>query len=382
MISMRRRWLLAVGIFGLLVLLLGACSNSVALLSIPPTPEAGMPKTASETSLRGVTTEEEQILIGLYQRVIPGVVNVQVLRRGPGNQAMGAAGSGFVFDQEGHIVTNAHVVRDADLIDVVLYDDTVVSATVVGLDDDSDLAVLKVELPARQLIPLPLGDSDAVVPGQRVVAIGNPFGQQGSMTVGIVSAVGRTIPSLTPFRIPQAIQTDAAINPGNSGGPLLNLRGEVIGVNAQIESVSRANSGVGFAIPSNIVKRVVPVLIEQGKFTWPWLGVQGVTLTPRIVRANGLAVTRGAYIVDVAASGPARAAGLRGATGRTMVEGLTVPVGGDVITAADGEPIRSMEDLIVYISQRQVGDRVVLTVFRDGKSVKIPVTLDARPTSG
>ena len=374
-----RRWQLAIGILGLLVFVLSACSGAVVLSGIPPTPAAGISETDVWPALRS-TTDEERILIDLYQRLVPGVVNVQVLRRGPANEAMGAAGSGFFFDRQGYIVTNAHVVRDAELIDVVLYDDTVVSATVVGLDEDSDLAVLKVDLPASQITPLRLGDSDLVVPGQRVVAIGNPFGQQSSMTVGIVSAVGRTIPSLTPFRIPQAIQTDAAINPGNSGGPLLNLRGEVIGVNAQIESVSRANSGVGFAIPSNIVKRVVPVLIERGKFTWPWLGVQGTTLRPRIVRANGLAVTRGAYIIDVAADGPARAAGLRGSTGRAMVDGLTVPVGGDVITAIDGQPIRSMEDLIVSISQRQVGDRVILTVFRDGKSVEIPVTLAARPT--
>jgi 2-alkenal reductase len=272
------------------------------------------------------------------------------------------------------------VVEDAEMVDVVLSDETIIPAEVIGLDDDSDLAVLKVDLPADTLTVLPLADSDAVLPGQEVIAIGNPFGRQSSMTYGIVSAVGRTIVGLTPFSIPQAIQTDAAINPGNSGGPLLNLNGEVIGVNAQIESAVRANAGVGFAIPSDIVARVVPTLIAEGRFQWPWLGVQGGSLTPRLAEANGLpANTRGAYISGVQRGGPADAAGLRGVTGQTEIDELPVPTGGDVVTALDGRPVRDMDDLILAISEQEIGDQVRLTILRDGQEVELAAQLAARP---
>jgi 2-alkenal reductase len=331
--------------------------------------------------VEAIADTEEETLSELYQQVIPGVVNVQVLRLAADSELGGGAGSGFVLDDRGYIVTNAHVVRDAQLVDVVLYDDTIVPAEVVGLDDDSDLAVLKIDVPADQLTPLPLGDSNAVVPGQEVIAIGNPFGRQGSMTSGIVSAVGRTIPSLTPFSIPQAIQTDAAINPGNSGGPLLNLQGEVIGVNAQIESAVRANAGVGFAIPANIVARVVPVLIAEGEFAWPWLGVQGTSLTLRIARANELGATRGAYLSGIVPDSPAAEAGLQGTSDEAVVDGLPIPVGGDVVLAVAGKEVRSMDDLILFISQHDVGDRVTLTVLRNGEEIEVPVALAARPES-
>jgi 2-alkenal reductase len=266
------------------------------------------------------------------------------------------------------------------MVDVLLSDESIVRAEVVGIDDDSDLAVLKVDLPADALTFLPLADSDAVLPGQEVIAIGNPFGRQSSMTYGIVSAVGRTILGLTPFSIPQAIQTDAAINPGNSGGPLLNLRGEVIGVNAQIESAVRANAGVGFAIPSNIVARVVPTLIAEGRFQWPWLGVRGGSLTPRLAEANDLPInTRGAYISSIVEGGPAAEAGLRGVTGQAEINGLPVPVGGDVVVAMNGRPVLDMDDLILAISQQQIGDRVTLTVLRDGEQIELGAELAARP---
>ena len=328
---------------------------------------------------------ERGTLVDLYQRLVPGVVSVQVIQRGPDDQLSGGAGSGFFYDYQGHIVTNAHVVRDAYMVDVVLYDETIVPAEVIGTDDDSDLAVLLVDLSAIDLpndavTPLPLADSDAVLPGLEVIAIGNPFGRQSSMTYGIISAVGRTIGSLTPFSIPQAIQTDAAINPGNSGGPLLNLQGEVIGVNAQIESAVRANAGVGFAIPSNIVARVVPVLIAEGRFQWPWLGVTGGDVTPRLAEANDLpANTRGAYLSGVADGGPADEAGLQGTSGETELDDLPLPTGGDVIVALNGEPVRDMDDLILLISQQDPGSRVTLTVFRDGEQIEIQATLAARP---
>jgi len=350
-----------------------------AVIEIPPAPPTDAPDQREPGSTESLL-REEGTLVELYQRLVPGVVSVQVLERDQSGQLGGGAGSGFFYDDRGHIVTNAHVVENAEMVDIVLYDETTIAAKVIGLDDDSDLAVLEVDLPARTLTALPLADSDAVLPGQEVIAIGNPFGRQSSMTYGIVSAVGRTILGLTPFSIPQAIQTDAAINPGNSGGPLLNLRGEVIGVNAQIESAVRANAGVGFAIPSNIVARVVPTLIAEGRFQWPWLGVRGGSLTPRLAEADGLpANTRGAYISSIEEGGPAEAAGLRGITGQTEIDDLPVPTGGDVVIALDDQTIRDMDDLILAISQREIGDRVRLTILRDGKEIQLTAQLAARP---
>jgi 2-alkenal reductase len=329
--------------------------------------------------------DEGRALVDLYRQLVPGVVSVQVLQRDEEGELAGGAGSGFFYDYQGHIVTNAHVVREAEMVEVVLHDETILSAEVIGLDDDSDLAVLQIAPSADgpstgEVTPLPLGDSDEVLPGEEVIAIGNPFGRQSSMTYGIVSAVGRTINSLTPFSIPQAIQTDAAINPGNSGGPLLNLRGEVIGVNAQIESAVRANAGVGFAIPSNIVARVVPVLIAEGRFQWPWLGVQGGSLSPRLAEANDLPPnTRGAYISDVIEEGPAAKAGLRGASGQARVNDLPIPTGGDIVVALNGQSARDMDDLILLISQQKVGEQVTLTILRDGQETELTVVLAARP---
>jgi 2-alkenal reductase len=328
---------------------------------------------------------EGRALVDLYRQIVPGVVSVQVLRRDEDGELGGGAGSGFFYDYQGHIVTNAHVVRDADLVEVVLHDETILPAEVIGMDDDSDLAVLQIDLSADglstdDLTPLPLGDSDVVLPGEAVIAIGNPFGRQSSMTYGIVSAVGRTIRGLTPFSIPQAIQTDAAINPGNSGGPLLNLYGEVIGVNAQIESAVRANAGVGFAIPANIVARVVPVLVAEGRFQWPWLGVQGGSLSPRLAEANDLPPnTRGAYISGVIEDGPAAEAGLRGASREARVNDLPIPVGGDVVVALNGQPARDMDDLILLISQQEAGNQVTLTLLRDGEEIELAAVLAVRP---
>lgn len=373
----RSKWMILMG-FAVLAAVTMACAQLPPFVtSLQPTIRAVV---APPAVAPVVITEGEQTLVELYQRVIPGVVSIQAIRRDAEDQITGGAGSGFVFDHQGHIVTNAHVVRDAEIVDVVLHDDTITPAEIIGLDDDSDLAVLKIDRPVDELTPLPLGDSDGVMPGQQVVAIGNPFGRQSSMTSGIVSAMGRTIPSLTPFSIPQAIQTDAAINPGNSGGPLLNLQGAVIGVNAQIESAVRANAGVGFAIPAKIVARVVPVLIAEGEFVWPWLGVEGSSLTPRVVQANGLNVAHGAYIAGVVPDSPAADAGLQGISDEAgEVDGLPVPIGGDVVVAADDEAIRSMDDLILSISRREVGERVTLTVLREGEEIEVTVTLAARP---
>jgi S1-C subfamily serine protease len=217
-----------------------------------------------------------------------------------------------------------------------------------------------------------------------VIAIGNPFGLGGTLTSGIISAKGRTIPALTPFSIPESIQTDAAINPGNSGGPLLNLRGEVIGVNAQIETngFSRSNSGVGFAIPVSIVKRVVPELIQDGAFEWAWLGVVGGDVTPTLAEAMKLPIPSGAYISDIAEAGPAEDAGIHGSDENTVFEGRQLNIGGDVITAINGQTVRSFGELLVYIAmQVEPGDEVTLTIFSDGEYEDVKVTLDERPES-
>ena len=327
------------------------------------------------------TGEDIPSLIGFYNDLGPGVVNIRVFVEQQGMIGEGA-GSGFILDQEGHIVTNDHVVADSDLISVIFYNGIEVEAEVIGTDPYSDLAVIQVETLPNEARPLQLGNSDLVEVGEWVIAIGNPFGQQSSMTMGIVSAVGRTIPTAgTPFSIPQAIQTDAAINPGNSGGPLLNLSGQVIGVNAQIATggVSGANAGVGFAIPSNIVRIVAPSLIETGSYTWPKIGVTGTDLSLLIRQANNVEIQQGAYIDSVDPEGPAAQAGLQGSTGTRTVSGVEASVGGDVIIAADGEPVLSFSDLLVDIAFKQPGEEVQLTILRDGSEEQVTVTLAPRP---
>jgi len=320
-------------------------------------------------------------LAALYERLSPGVVNIQVLAVRDGAAGQGA-GSGFILDDKGHIVTNNHVVAGAVRVTVLFYNGLEVEAEVVGTDPDSDLAVIRVSSLAQGTHPLPLGDSDQVAAGEWVVAIGNPFGLGGSMTLGIVSAVGRMIPSgATPFNIPQAIQTDAAINPGNSGGPLLNLKGEVIGVNAQIASGGgQANAGVGFAIPANVVGRVAPALIERGSFEWPWLGIQGGDVNLRVMEANGLDSQQGGYVHYVDPDGPAAEAGLEGSSETREVDGFDMPVGGDVVVAVDGQSIADFSDLLAQVAARDVGDEIELTVLRDGRRRRIAVVLVPRRT--
>jgi S1-C subfamily serine protease len=345
-----------------------ATQEIIPTLTLPPTRLGYQP------------APSEEPLTTLYEQINPGVVSIQVYVE-RGGVSGSAAGSGFVLDDEGHIVTNNHVVADATQVTVLYYDGTEAEAEIVGTDDDSDLAVIQVDSLPANVHPLLLGDSDLVDVGEWVVAIGNPFGLGSSMTLGIVSAVGRTIPSgATPFAIPQAIQTDAAINPGNSGGPLLDLGGEVIGVNAQIASGGApANAGVGFAIPSNVVRIVVPVLMEAGAYEWPWLGVEGGSVNLTIMEANDLETQRGAYIDAVVPDGPADEAGLQGSSGVEVIEGVRVPVGGDVIVEFEGTPIIDFSDLLSRIAFREPGDAVELTILRGGERQKVVVTLDARP---
>jgi serine protease Do len=363
-----------------------------------------------------VTSDLETRLADLYDEANPGVVSVQVrlpaatvegnnpfpgmpelpfpfpfeTPNQPGQSGTQpyqyGQGSGFVYDTQGHIVTNYHVAGQADRITVVFVDGTSLPAELVGADPDTDLAVLKVDRPADELHPLPLGDSDSLRVGQLVAAIGNPFGLDGSMTTGIVSARGRTLASQTMaadgqrFSIPEIIQTDAAINPGNSGGPLLDLSGEVIGVNTAIASSVQQYSGVGFAVPASLVKRIVPVLITDGHYEHAWLGASLADLTPELRDSMNLDPEQtGTLVVSVVQDSPADKAGLRGGTREANIDGQTVLVGGDVILSIDGTPTNSFEDVLTAVTNAKVGQTMKLSVLRDGKTVSVDVALTARP---
>jgi serine protease Do len=353
-------------------------------------------------------------LENIYNTVSPSVVNIQVVAQvassGPGSdqnsipgfpffglpqgqdqqpqqQFQSALGSGFVWDQQGHIVTNNHVVSGADKIQVTFSDGTTVPATLVGADPDSDLAVIKVDVSADKLHPVKMADSKSIQVGQLAIAIGNPFGLEGSMSTGIISALGRSLPAdetaAQSYTIPDIIQTDAPINPGNSGGILIDVNGQVLGVTSAIESPVRANAGVGFAIPSAIVNNVVPALIKDGKYVHSWLGISGTSLTPDLAKAMNLDIAqRGALVEEVMPNSPAEKAGLRGSNQQTTIDGQPVNVGGDVITAIDNQQVLQMDDLIAYLAgSTKVDQKVTLTLLRDGKQQNVDVTLAARPSA-
>jgi serine protease Do len=330
-------------------------------------------------------TNEEAVLVNLYSQANPSVVSVLVYYSNP--EVVGAdssQGSGFVYDSEGDIITNAHVVQGADRVEVVFSNSHTYEAKIVGKDLYSDLAVIKVDSLPEGVVPLALANMDDVAVGQTVVAIGNPFGLGGTMTRGIISAMGRAIPALADsFSIPEAIQTDAPINPGNSGGPLLNLQGEVVGVNAQIQTSdgSRSNSGVGFAIPVSIINRVVPDLVKDGKHSWAWLGVRGGSVTPTLVKAMKLPIDSGAYVSEIISGGAADKAGLKGSDDQVKTDTTSIEVGGDVITAIDGQPVTVFEDILVYIAlHTSPGQKVTLTVLRNGKYQDFTLILQERPS--
>jgi 2-alkenal reductase len=353
---------------------------SLILTEVSPAP-VGTPIIAEGNSAENQEIVSSDFLSHLYLRVSPGVVSINVLVSSAGQSGQ-SAGSGFVFDESGHIVTNNHVVENGNLVVVIFEDGSQARADIVGTDPYSDLAVIKVEQLPDSATPLPIGDSNTIVTGDWVVAIGNPFGLNSSMSLGIVSAVGRTIPAGNSFSIPEAIQTDAAINPGNSGGPLLNLQGQVIGVNAQIASGgTMANAGVGFSIPANTVRRVVPTLIQAGSFQWPWLGIEGTSVNLFIAQANNSPVERGAYIVRVIPGGPAEQAGLRGGANLVGIDGVNIPAGGDLIIAADGETINDYSELLAVIASREPGTSLDLTILRNGEERQVIVTLGPRPTN-
>ncbi len=332
-------------------------------------------------------TDDEQLYAGIYSRVTPSVVSINVVTSigsstQPGEGFASGTGTGFVYDNNGHIVTNAHVVEDAITIEVNFFDGRIVRGEIVGIDFDSDIAVVQVDESADSLQPLALADSGALFIGQGVVAIGSPFGQPWTMTTGIVSALDRTIQGLTNFSIGSVIQTDAAINPGNSGGPLLNLMGEVVGVNAQIISESRSNSGVGFAIPANLVGRVAQSLIETGEVDYSYLGISGTSISLDIIEALDLPnYAQGVVVARVEPGTPADDAGLRTPSNARLVNGLEVPTRVDIITAIDGTSVGNMDDLIAYLAENtQPGQTVSVTVIRDGREETVlSVLLETRP---
>ncbi|MCS7221123.1 MAG: trypsin-like peptidase domain-containing protein [Anaerolineae bacterium] len=366
--------------------------NREVTLSATPRPATEPVRPATSTPLPIATfavnlTGDERVnpLTVVYQRVNPSVVNITVRRSGPFSEEHDffaeGQGSGFVWDKAGHIVTNHHVVADASEVDVTFWNDVTVSARVIGADPDSDLAVVKVDMSPDELFPAELGDSDTVQVGEQAIAIGNPFGYEGTMTVGIISAVGRSIPATTGFQIPEAIQTDAAINPGNSGGPLLDAQGRVIGINAQIRSEVRANSGVGFAIPVNLAKRVVPALIERGQYEHPWLGISGIPVTPSMASDLGLSAERGVLIAEVIRNSPAERAGLRPGRRTVSYKGRQIPVDGDILVRIDDQTLNNFDDLLIYLSRyTSPGQEVRLTVMRGDRQVEISVTLGMRPS--
>jgi len=402
-------WML-LGTVALLLFLGTGCSLSrfVAIPTpVPPSPTAATTSTATEVQATPPTPPEpatvapledegaavvelQEQVISVHQSSAPSVVNItnRSIAYGMDMQPIPqeGSGSGFVYDDKGHIVTNFHVIEGADQLLVTLASGQVYEAELVGQDPTDDLAVIRISA-GRDLPPaLPLADSDALRVGQFVVAIGNPFGLEQTLTVGVISALGRIIQSPEENRfIGEAIQTDAAINPGNSGGPLLDLQGRVIGVNSQIISPSRASAGIGFAVSSNTVRRAVPQLIARGYFPHPWLGIDSLPLSPmasEILREGGVnvAVDRGLLILSTVPGGPADQAGVQGGDRVVQFGRFSLPVGGDVLVAIDEQELQTSRDLAIYLdTETEVGQRVKLTLVRNGEQVVIEATLGERP---
>ena len=321
-------------------------------------------------------------LIEIFERTEAGTVRVEVQRVNQVSEANGV-GSGFVFDRSGHIITNAHVIDEASKTIVTFLDGRSYHAELIGSDPFTDIAVVKVEADRALINPLLLGDSSNLKVGEQIAAIGNPFGLSGSMTAGIVSQLGRLLPAQDGlFQIPDVIQTDAAINPGNSGGPLLNMRGEVVGINTAIQSGTGEFTGVGFAIPSQTVAKIVPSLIKDGEYNHPWLGISGRDIDPDLANALGLVDAKGFLVVTVVEDSPAEKAGLQGSTQTKEVDGVNYPIGGDIIVAVDGIEVRKIDDILIHLQrQKAVGDEMILDVIRDGRTTSFVLVLEERPKS-
>ncbi|HEX3292109.1 MAG TPA: trypsin-like peptidase domain-containing protein [Solirubrobacterales bacterium] len=341
---------------------------------------AALAKPASNSSSKGLTVHD------IYQRDAGGVafISSQIVQQTqsvfgfPQQQQSTATGSGFLIDNDGHILTNAHVVDGAKRVDVQLGDGATQQAQIVGTDPSTDIALLKVDN-TEGVNPVPLGDSTKVQVGDPVVAIGNPFGLDRTVTTGIVSALQRQIQAPNGFSISDVIQTDAAINPGNSGGPLIDGNGQVIGINSQIESQSGGNEGVGFAVPIKTAADVVSQLENGGQVQRAYLGISGGDITPSIAQALNLPVQQGVLVEQVLSGGPADDAGIKGATGQATIGGQTVPIGGDIITKVEGKQITGMDEIISAVNSKKPGDEITLTVWRDGQQKDVTVKLGDRP---
>ena len=356
---------------------------AVVVLAAPVTMEEE-PRELMVSNGNSMTTVGESVtlhtrelsLVEIFERTESGTVRVEVKSERPVS-----VGSGFVFDSRGHIITNAHVVDNSDKIVVTFLDGRSYNARIIGEDPFTDIAVIRVDANIDTLKPLVIGDSSGLKVGERIAAIGNPFGLSGSMTAGIVSQLGRLLPTQDgQFSIPDVIQTDAAINPGNSGGPLLNTRGEVVGINTAIQSATGEFTGVGFAVPSQTILKIVPVLIIDGKYSHPWLGITGLDVDPDLADAMNLKDTKGFLVVSVISGSPADRAGLHGSDYTTTIDGTEYRVGGDVIVAVDGIEVRKIDDILIHLQrQKSVGDELVLDVIRDGRITTIVLVLEERP---
>jgi len=353
-------------------------SGATAATVTESTGESGeAPEVAIETSAPGFDATR------VFEVASPGVVTIRSIF-GPGSAA---EGSGFVLNDQGEIITNAHVVTDessgsrkpAEEVFVEFPDHNVVEAEIVGFDPFADVALLKVEPDGFELHPLQLGDDSTLKVGQPVAAIGSPFGEEQSLSVGVVSATNRSVKSLTQFQIVGAIQTDASINPGNSGGPLLDAGARVLGINQQIETNSGANDGVGFAVPSSAIERSIKQLRAKGTVEYAYIGVSSESLYPQLAEKLGLDTESGSIVAEVVSGGPADEAGLEGGDEKLVFQGQPYRVGGDVILQIDGEDVVEVDDLARIVSEHEPGDKVEVTILHDGKRQQVEVTLGKRP---
>lgn len=318
-------------------------------------------------------------LIEIFEKSEPGVVRVNVQRTDQANGTSGV-GSGFVFDKKGHIITNSHVVKDVKKVVVTFLDGRSYNAEIIGFDEFTDIGVVKVNADLSLLQPLALGDSSNLKVGEPIAAIGNPFGLSGSMTSGIVSQLGRLLPSGAGYSIPDVIQTDAAINPGNSGGPLLNMRGEIVGINTAIQSTTGEFTGVGFAVPSQTIAKIVPSLIENGKYNHPWIGISGRDIDPDLAKVLDLNDAVGFLVITVVENSPAAKAGIHGSDETVQIEGVNYPIGGDIILSVDGKQVRKIDDILIHLQRaKSVGDEMNLEILRDGRTTNITIVLEERP---
>ena len=324
----------------------------------------------------GVGKSYDYSLIDIFEKSEESVVQVNVLR----GESEGGMGSGFVYSEDGYVITNHHVVKDAQKVTVTFLDGEAYIGDVIGRDQDLDIAVVKVSPSNTYLQPIKIGDSSKLKVGERIAAIGNPFGLSGSMTSGIVSQIGRLLPQESGYSIPDVIQTDAAINPGNSGGPLINMKGEVVGINTAIQSATGEFSGIGFAVPSNTVKKVVPVLIENGEFRHPWMGISGADVDPELAELRGLKSSKGFLVVSVIEGSPAELAGLIGVTETKDVDGREFAMDGDIILSIDGKTVRKISDILVHLQrEKSIGDEMILSVYRNGDIIELTMILEERP---